>query len=127
MNKTARSAEIDAATQITGVIEDHLNIPLKQEHLSRLAGIPRRNLRRELLKATGMTPYQYLLKARVKEAARIIDEEPTAHPIDIARRVGFPSVGALVRKFKREQGCTIEEYRSTILQHGARPALRSKV
>jgi AraC-like DNA-binding protein len=47
------------------------------------------------------------------QAASIIISEPEADLKEMAKRLGFSNVGALMRKFKREHGCTIEEYRAT--------------
>jgi AraC family transcriptional regulator, arabinose operon regulatory protein len=82
-----------------------------KDELAKIAGLPLRNFKIEFKRIVGSSPYDYLLKIRARAAAALIAAEPSADLRDIANRVGFPNVGTLTRKFRREYGIAIDEFR----------------
>jgi len=59
----------------------------------------------------GITPHQYLIQARLKEAARLLQCSQSAVN-DIAEQVGFASQSALSNAFKRCYQLTPGQYRN---------------
>jgi AraC-like DNA-binding protein len=76
----------------------------------RAAGLSERTLRRRFPAETGMTWRQYLLESRLLRAmARLAEPSPTV--LDVATSVGFDSVSAFTRAFRRYCGETPSAYR----------------
>jgi AraC family transcriptional regulator len=86
------------------VAEPH---PLSE--LAREAGLGRFQLLRAFKRVTGLTPHQWLLRARLREAARILTE--TAAPVtEVALEVGFADLSHFIRAFQLEFGATPGRY-----------------
>ena len=84
--------------------------------LAREAGLSRYHFLRMFERLTGVTPHQYVLRARLREAAMRLAAEP-AKVIDIALDCGFGDVSNFNRAFRAEFGVSPRVYR---LQMGRR-------
>jgi AraC-like DNA-binding protein len=84
------------------------------QDVCRQAGISERTLRRRFLAATGITWREYLLHSRLLRAIGLLSE-PGPSVLDIAVAVGFDSVSAFTRAFKRYSGETPGAYRRRII------------
>lgn len=111
--------------EIAHAIRSNLKDHLPARELTRIGRLPIREFKRQFREATGITPYHYLLKVRAAEVAKILLAKPDANLSDVAEKVGFSSVGALKRKFKRDFGVTLEDYletcRAKATETGGRP------
>lgn len=88
----------------------HLAHPIGLADLAGAAGISPSRLARGFKRDTGMTPYHYVLLARVRLAKRLL--RSTALPIaEIALTCGFSHQEHLTRMFGREVGTTPAAYR----------------
>jgi AraC family transcriptional regulator len=58
----------------------------------------------------GVTPHQYLIRARLRRAARLLADEGRAIA-DVAFEVGFGDVSNFVRTFHRAAGVSPREFR----------------
>ncbi len=91
-------------------MEERAASSLSLEALARRAGTSVRTFSRRFRAQTGTTPLQWLLRARVRRAQRLL--ESTAWSVDtIAARAGFGSAGALRLHFRRIVGAPANAYR----------------
>jgi len=91
-------------------LEGQLARPLSLEDVAHRAGQSVRTLNRRFREQTGTTPLQWLLRARVRRAQRLL--ETTAHPVErLAEEAGFGSATALRTHFRRVVGVSPLGYR----------------
>ena len=76
-------------------------------------GVSARSLRRKVAAATGMTWREYLLQSR-RLRARALLTEPGLTVLDVATAVGFDSVSAFTRAFRRLAAETPTDYRRRV-------------
>ena len=85
--------------------------PLKVADLADAAGLSATQLERALRKAVGMSPKQLLIRTRLDEAMRRLDD--TDLPLaTIAGECGFYDQSAFTRQFQRAVGLTPGAYRA---------------
>jgi AraC-like DNA-binding protein len=91
-------------------LEAHAGEPLALERVAREAGVSACHFLRLFARVTGVTPHQYLLRVRLRRAARLLarESEPIA---GIAYQVGFGDLSNFVRTFHRAAGCTPRQFR----------------
>src|SRR3546814_16149370 len=65
---------------------------------------------RLFVRVLGVTPHQYLLRARLRRAARLLLED-TRPIIDVAYDAGFNDVSNFVRSFRRAAGVPPRRFR----------------
>ena len=88
----------------------HIEQSLSVEQLAAHCNLSVRQLAREFVTHTGMSPAAYVTRMRVEEARRRI--ECGAQQLkDVARRCGFGTEQRLRRAFSRLLGVTPQEYR----------------
>lgn len=93
-------------------VAEHLAHPIGLADLADAAGLSPSRLARGFKRDTGMTPYHYVLLARVQLAKKLL--RTTTQPIaEIALACGFSHQEHLTRMFKREVGTTPAAYRRT--------------
>jgi AraC family transcriptional regulator of adaptative response / methylphosphotriester-DNA alkyltransferase methyltransferase len=78
-------------------------------------GVSASQLSRIFRAAYGMTPGEYLSQVRVRHAKQMLQDEANAI-IDVAYEVGFESLSAFYRFFKKHAGVTPREYRLDLSQ-----------
>jgi AraC family transcriptional regulator len=90
-------------TQTIRAIERHMDASLTLEGLARRAGLSPYHFLRTFERVTGSTPHQYVLRARLREAARRLasDHEKV---VDIAFDCGFGDISNFNRAFRAEFG-----------------------
>ncbi|OOC61792.1 hypothetical protein BBD40_07965 [Paenibacillus ihbetae] len=89
----------------------------EQLNISTLAGLAmqsRYHFIRTFKSLMGVTPYQYVLQLRVREAIRQL-QQSDATVTDISFNLGFSSPSQLYRAFAKITGMTPEQYRKTRL------------
>jgi len=80
--------------------------------LARAAGLSRYHFLRTFKRVTGVTPHQWLLRARLRDAAQRL--VATRDPItEIALDVGFEDLSNFIRSFRTEFGVSPRRYRAT--------------
>jgi len=62
----------------------------------------------------GDTPYQYIRKRRLEQAARLLRNEPTFKVYQVAQRTGFSSAKQLTMAFRQHYGVSPREYRRAV-------------
>jgi transcriptional regulator GlxA family with amidase domain len=84
-------------------LEANLAGQVRLEDVARQAGSSPFHFLRAFRKAIGVTPHQYLLRLRLREAARLLAEG--SMPVtQVALEVGFQDLSNFVRTFKRAAG-----------------------
>jgi len=97
-------------TRTVRLIDRHPDATLTLSHLAQQAGLSRFHFLRTFERLTGVTPHQYVLRARLREAAIRLaaDSRPV---LDIALDCGFGDVSNFNRAFRTEFGVGPREYR----------------
>jgi AraC-like DNA-binding protein len=96
--------------RVLRLLEAHSDEPLTLAALARTAGLSRYHFLRTFKHVTGVTPHQWLLRARLRDAARRLASSRT--PVtDIALDVGFNDLSNFIRTFRAEFGVSPRTYR----------------
>jgi len=91
-------------------MDAHAHEPVDLEGAAREAGLSSFHFLRLFARVLGVTPHQYLVRARLRHAARLLVDDAT--PItDIAYRVGFGDLSNFVRTFHRAAGVSPRGFR----------------
>jgi AraC family transcriptional regulator len=96
-------------TRTIRMIDRHPDATLTLGSMAREAGLSRYHFLRTFEHVTGLTPHQYVLRARLREAAMRLSDEP-ARILDIAFDCGFGDVSNFNRAFRTEFGVTPRAY-----------------
>jgi AraC-like DNA-binding protein len=88
------------------------------------AGLSAYHFLRLFAKVLGVTPHQYLVRARLRRAARLLAEEERAIT-DIAYDVGFGDLSNFVRTFRRAAGVSPRAFRKAA--RGERKILQERL
>ena len=97
-------------TRTVRMIERHPDAGLGLGELAREAGLSPYHFLRTFERLTGVTPHQYILRARLREAAMRLTEG-SAKILDIALDCGFGDVSNFNRAFRTEFGVSPRLYR----------------
>jgi AraC-like DNA-binding protein len=100
-------------TRIVRAIEARPDANLSLASLARDSGLSPYHFLRTFERLTGVTPHQFVLRARLREAAMRLVTEPrkVRKVIDVALDSGFGDVSNFNRAFRAEFGVTPLEYR----------------
>ena len=101
-----RRRAIDAALWIEAKSAEAIDL----EGAARQAGWSPFHFLRTFRNVLGVTPHQYLVRSRLKHAARLLSEEGT-RITDIALDVGFADLSNFVRTFRRAAGVSPRAFR----------------
>ncbi len=91
-------------------IEAHSHREIELEDIARQAGVSAFHFLRSFASVLGVTPHQYLLRSRLRRAARQLtdDDKPVT---DVAYDVGFNDLSNFVRTFHRAAGVSPLKFR----------------
>ena len=96
------------------LVESDAARPVRLQDLAAVAGMSKYHFLRVFRRLTGMTPYQYLLSARMRRAARALAS--TRRPVlTIALDSGFGDLSTFNRRFRAAFGATPTQYRASRL------------
>ena len=91
-------------------LDAHAHEPLDLLQVARQSGVSAFHFLRLFARVTGVTPHQYLLRARLRRAARLLAQG--ALPVGaIAYEVGFGDLSNFVRTFHRAAGHAPRDFR----------------
>lgn len=91
-------------------LEANVDRPISIDDAARLAAMSERNFLRRFKSEIGMTPSDFLLRARLNLSCRMLVESRL--PIDkIARHCGIGSGGQLAKLFRKHLATTPTDYR----------------
>lgn len=102
-------------------IEAHAHEEIDLAQAGRQAGLSAFHFLRLFAKVIGVTPHQYLIRARLRRAARLLADAELAIT-DIAFEVGFGDLSNFVRTFHRAAGVSPRDFRRAA--HGERNILQ---
>jgi len=106
----AQSAEKSQIREVQDHVLSHLKADLSVPRLASRARMSGRNFARVFHEETGMTPAQFVEKARIDEARRQLEDSGV--PLKrLATSVGYANVDAFSRAFNRRFGVSPTEYR----------------
>jgi AraC-like DNA-binding protein len=105
-------AAVARVTSVVRLIERHPDAALDLENLAQTARLSPYHFLRTFERLTGVTPHQFVLRARLREAALRLSAPKPARPkiLDIALDCGFADVSNFNRSFRTEFGVTPREY-----------------
>lgn len=99
-------------TQLTDYLLAHLHTSLSLETLAQQVGLSAYHFAHLFRKTTGETPHQFVIRARLETAQRLLKE--TDWPLSqVALSVGFQSQSHFTQVFKERLGETPRQYRQT--------------
>jgi AraC-like DNA-binding protein len=101
---------LSRVTRTVRAIERRHDETMTLESLARDAGLSPYHFLRTFERLTGVTPHQYILRTRLREAATRIAREP-GRILDIALECGFGDVSNFNRAFRSEFGVSPSAYR----------------
>jgi len=98
--------------RVVDYIDAHLTDHLSLDELAGIGGLSPRHFLRQFRKSTGLSPHQYVIRARVERAKTLL--AGSAFPIaEIAGAAGFAHQQHLIRHFRRCTGVTPGRYRAS--------------
>lgn len=104
------SDERGRLSRLLDYMRAHLELPHTLASLSTRAAMSPRTLQREFRAATGLAPYQWLIRERVARARELL-ETSRMTPARIAQQVGLKSEESLRHHFRRQVGTAPARYR----------------
>jgi AraC family transcriptional regulator len=110
MRESSREA-VARVTRIVRAIERHPDGGLTLEGMARSVELSPYHFLRTFERVTGVTPHQYVLRARLREAATRLAAEPSK-VVDIALDCGFGDVSNFNRAFRGEFGVPPRVFRA---------------
>jgi AraC family transcriptional regulator len=103
----------DRIARVLRDLEAHVAEPHPLADLARAAGLSRYHFLRTFKRVTGVTPHQWLLRARLRAAAERL--ATTREPVtEIALDVGFADLSNFVRTFRAEFRTSPRRYRARV-------------
>jgi len=109
---------LSRVTRTVRMIERYPTSRLTLSKLARHAGLSPYHFLRVFERLTGLTPHQYILRARLREAATRLTAEP-AKVLDVALDCGFGDVSNFNRLFRAEFGASPRAFRA--IRQGTKP------
>ncbi len=91
-------------------MDDHAGDPISLEAAAERAGLSPFHFLRLFSKVVGVTPHQYLLRARLRRAARMLAQDGRS-VTDVAYDAGFGDLSNFVRTFTRAAGVSPRAFR----------------
>ena len=110
--KPLRASALDRrrAVDAAAWLDAHAHAPVDLATTARAVSLSMFHFLRVFAQVLGVTPHQYLLRSRVRRAARLLVED-TQSITDIAFEVGFGDLSNFVRTFHRAAGMPPGEFR----------------
>ncbi len=110
--RSPSSQVISRVTDVVRAIDRHPDAALTLGGMAEGAGISPYHFLRAFRRVTGVTPHQYVLRARLRDAALRLVAEP-AKVLDVALDSGFGDVSNFNHAFRAEFGMSPRAYRRT--------------
>jgi AraC-like DNA-binding protein len=115
-----RRRAVDAALWI----DERAAEPLELEDVARAAGLSAFHFLRTFANVLGVTPHQYLVRSRLRRAARLLADEDRS-VTDVAYDVGFGDLSNFIRTFRRAAGVSPSGFRKAA--HGDRKIFQERL
>ncbi len=92
--------------------ENYANPAIGLAQLTEVAGVSSQRLNEIFRKATGTSPYQYMIRLRIQKAKELLIQKDRLTVKEIAARVGFTNDSHFVSTFRKSESVTPETYRN---------------
>jgi AraC-like DNA-binding protein len=99
----ARAADRRRAVEAALWLDEHAHEEVDLERAARAVNLSPFHFLRLFARALGVTPHQYLVRARLRRAARLLSDDERS-VTDVALEVGFADLSNFVRTFHRAAG-----------------------
>jgi len=120
----ARAQDRRRAVEVALWLEAHAHEPIDLESAAREVGLSAFHFLRLFSSVLGVTPHQYLVRSRLRHAARLLADDAQSIT-DIAFGVGFGDLSNFVRTFHRAAGVSPRGFRR--LARGDRKILQERL
>lgn len=110
--KKRSALRTSSITDTIAYINEHFHESLSLDALAKQANISPYHFTRIFAKETGMTPHHYLIATRISAAKFLLKSSGTSIK-EIAFRTGFQSETSFCNTFKKWEGCTPSQYRTS--------------
>lgn len=104
------AADRRRAVEAARWIEARSSEPLSLDDAARAAGLSPWHFLRVFARVLGVTPHQYLVRSRLRQAARLL-ADPLRPVTDVALEAGFADLSNFVRTFRRAAGVSPGAFR----------------
>jgi len=108
--RPARPADRRRAVEAAAFIDAHSHQPIDLGRTARKVGLSAFHFLRLFAGVIGVTPHQYLVRSRLRRAARLLADD-TRSVTDVAFDVGFGDLSNFVRTFHRAAGVSPRTFR----------------
>lgn len=122
--RSLRAIDRRRAVEAALWLDANATLPVGLDDAARAAGLSPYHFLRLFANALGVTPHQYLLRSRLRRAARLL-AEPAFAITDIAFEAGFTDLSNFVRTFRRAAGVSPRRFRA--LARGERKILQERL
>jgi AraC-like DNA-binding protein len=102
-----RRRAVDAALWV----DENSHEPIDLDRIARASGLSAFHFLRLFASVLGVTPHQYLVRSRLRHAARLLADDDQRSITDVALDVGFGDVSNFVRTFHRAAGVSPRRFR----------------
>lgn len=106
----------EVVTDLQLYMREKLRAPVSTVDFANRYGLSERTLSRRFQRATGTTPWQYLLTLRMNEAATLLRSTPLSIT-QIAAEVGITDSAHFSKQFKKANQLTPSQYRKAVRGH----------
>lgn len=120
----ARAADRRRAVETALWLDENSGEAVDLETMAERAGWSPFHFLRVFSKVLGVTPHQYLVRTRLRRAARLLADE-TLRVTDVALDAGFADLSNFVRTFRRAAGMSPREFR--LASRGERKILQVRM
>jgi AraC-like DNA-binding protein len=120
----ARAIDRRRAVETALWLDANAAAPVGLDDAARLAGLSPFHFLRVFAHALGVTPHQYLLRARLRRAARLL-ADPALPVTEVALEAGFADLSNFVRTFRRAAGVSPRRFRAAA--RGDRKILQERI
>jgi AraC-like DNA-binding protein len=118
---TVRSRDRKRAVETAAWLDEHAAEPVDLQTAAAVAGLSPYHFLRVFSLVVGITPHQYVMRARLRRAARLLASSDLAIT-SVAYESGFTDVSNFARSFRRAAGKSPRDFRNFCQDR--RPALR---
>jgi AraC-like DNA-binding protein len=98
------------ATEVALWIDEQVHTPIDLDSAARRSGLSAFHFLRLFASVLGVTPHQYLVRSRLRRAARLLADAERSIT-DVAFDVGFADLSNFVRTFRRAAGVSPRAFR----------------
>lgn len=91
-------------------LHEHFSEDISLSHIAQVAKVSERECLRCFQRTINVSPMQYLLKYRVMQAAKLLENDMEKSISEVAREAGFDSLSYFSKVFKRFYKCTPSQY-----------------